>query len=103
MLPSSHPQSSQTHRPKPRWARTSALLGLSFGFVIFSGFKAPSKSVVPVPAKIPALSADTLKNWGIINVNKTAKSHISALEAWKLQEGSRSVTVAVIDTGLDTN
>jgi thermitase len=47
-------------------------------------------------AKIPSI-----KNWGLIN--SQGKSHIQAVDAWKLQEGSRSVVVAVIDTGLDSN
>jgi subtilisin family serine protease len=39
-----------------------------------------------------------IKNWGLIN--STAKSHIQAVDAWKIQEGSRRVVVAVIDTGI---
>ena len=39
------------------------------------------------------------KNWGLVNTQ--AKSHISAMEAWKIEEGSRNVVVAVIDTGID--
>ncbi len=41
-----------------------------------------------------------LRNWGIFNTAKV-KSHIQAVDAWKLQEGSRDVIVAVIDTGID--
>jgi thermitase len=40
-----------------------------------------------------------LKNWGLANLE--AKSHIHALDAWKIQEGNRGVIVAVIDTGID--
>lgn len=40
-----------------------------------------------------------LKNWGL--VNSEAKSHISAVAAWKIEEGSKNVVVAVIDTGID--
>ncbi len=43
----------------------------------------------------------TFKNWGLIN--SEARSHISAIDAWKIEEGSRSVIVAVIDTGLDAS
>ena len=41
------------------------------------------------------------KNWGLVNTQ--AKSHIQALDAWKIEEGSRTIVVAVIDTGLDPN
>ncbi len=39
------------------------------------------------------------KNWGLGNA--TGNSHISVQNAWKIEEGSRDVVVAVIDTGLD--
>jgi len=42
-----------------------------------------------------------LKNWGLINT--LARSHIQALDAWKIEEGNRKVVVAVIDTGIDPN
>ncbi len=41
-----------------------------------------------------------LKNWGLTNLEK---SHIQALDAWKIQEGDRNIIVAVIDTGIDPN
>lgn len=45
-----------------------------------------------------------LKNWGLINaLNPKAPSHIHATDAWKIEEGSRDVIVAVIDTGLDAS
>lgn len=44
-------------------------------------------------------SKNAFKNWGLTNTQ--AKSHIAALDAWKIEEGSRDVVVAVIDTGLD--
>lgn len=40
-----------------------------------------------------------LRNWGLFN--NRAKSHIRALDAWKIQEGSSKVVVAVVDTGID--
>jgi subtilisin family serine protease len=40
-----------------------------------------------------------LQNWGLSN--GIGNSHIHALDAWRISEGSRSVVVAVIDTGLD--
>src|SRR4051794_3096532 len=49
------------------------------------------------------LNASTIKNWGIINNIGKERSHIQALEAWRLEEGSRNVVVAVIDTGVDVN
>ena len=41
-----------------------------------------------------------IKNWGIYNTNNT-RSDIQAFDAWKIQEGSHDVVVAVIDTGID--
>ena len=40
-----------------------------------------------------------LKNWGLVNAE--AQSHIHAVDAWQIEEGSRQVIVAVIDTGID--
>ncbi|MBY0472187.1 S8 family serine peptidase [bacterium] len=39
------------------------------------------------------------KNWGLYNFQ--SKSHIDAVDAWKIQKGSRKIVVAVIDTGID--
>lgn len=44
-------------------------------------------------------SVPTLKNWGL--ENNVGNSHIHAVDAWRLAEGSRDVVVAVIDTGID--
>jgi subtilisin family serine protease len=41
------------------------------------------------------------KNWGLIN--SSGKSHIDAPDAWKIEEGSPNVVVAVIDTGIDAS
>lgn len=41
------------------------------------------------------------KNWGLVNT--VAKSHIQAVDAWKLEQGSKEIVVAVIDTGVDEN
>jgi len=43
--------------------------------------------------------ATKLKNWGLVNTG--AKSDIGAVDAWKIEEGNRSIVVAVIDTGID--
>lgn len=40
-----------------------------------------------------------LRNWGLSN--KKADSHIHATDAWKIEQGSKKVIVAVIDTGID--
>ncbi len=45
--------------------------------------------------------ASPLRNWGLIN--STGRSHIHALDAWRIEEGSKDVVVAVIDTGLDSS
>lgn len=41
----------------------------------------------------------SIKNWGLVNTK--AKSHIDALDAWKIEEGDSRVIVAVVDTGID--
>lgn len=41
------------------------------------------------------------KNWGL--TNNMAKSHISAIDAWKVTQGSRRIVVAVVDTGIDAD
>jgi subtilisin family serine protease len=54
------------------------------------GFSPQNNLITPVTAGI--------KNWGIFN---TSGSSISAVNAWKIEEGSKNVVVAVIDTGVD--
>lgn len=46
-------------------------------------------------------SVGQFRNWGL--ENSVGNSHIHAVDAWKLEEGSRDIVVAVIDTGLDAN
>lgn len=41
------------------------------------------------------------RNWGL--ANDEDRSHIQAVDAWQIQRGSKSVVVAVIDTGVDAN
>ncbi len=45
-------------------------------------------------------SVKELKNWGLLN-NSSINSHIHAPDAWKIEQGSRDIVVAVIDTGID--
>jgi thermitase len=54
-----------------------------------------------IPKNFPftKLPTPTFRNWGI--TNSTGKSDIDALDAWKIEEGSRDIVVAVIDTGID--
>lgn len=67
---------------------------LAAGWIVSSGFTPPYRA----QHQLPALS---LKNWGLSN--SQAHSHISAPDAWKIEEGKREVVVAVIDTGLDAS
>jgi len=71
---------------------TSIILGCS---VALAGIAAPQK-----PKDMRASFTAKIKNWGIINANKV-RSHIDALDAWKITSGNHKVVVAVIDTGLD--
>jgi len=61
----------------------------------------PSLAALSPPGGIDQSSTigKKLKNWGLVNLE--AKSHIQALDAWKIQEGDRGIVVAVIDTGID--
>ncbi|MCM2278278.1 MAG: S8 family serine peptidase [Oligoflexia bacterium] len=81
--------------------RRSYLKPVLAGFAVATSLvalgSAPPRGIDP--DKNPALLSATLKNWGLINAR--GKSHISALDAWKIEEGSRDVVVAVIDTGID--
>jgi len=47
------------------------------------------------------MELSSYKNWGLINTE--AKSHINAPGAWAIEEGSRDIVVAVIDTGIDAH
>ena len=76
------------------WFRVSVLSFLSTLSVTALGF-APPGGVDSKSSSAP------FKNWGLANTQ--AKSHIQALEAWKISEGSKDVVVAVIDTGIDAN
>jgi thermitase len=69
-------------------------------------------AIAAIPALLmvvgPALTSERsvaslpqFKNWGL--ANSVGNSHIHAVDAWKLEEGSRDVVVAVIDTGIDEN
>jgi thermitase len=65
------------------------------GIAGLAGF-APTGGVDRQAASLPSL-----KNWGL--TNSQARSHISAVDAWKISEGSKDIVVAVIDTGLDAS
>lgn len=45
--------------------------------------------------------ANESRNWGIANTRTDA--HIHAIDAWKIERGSKRILVAVIDTGIDPN
>lgn len=74
--------------------------------LIFSSAILPALLMAAIPntvltrylASIPH-SVPQLKNWGL--ENKISDSHIHALDAWKLEKGSKDVVVAVVDTGID--
>ena len=67
--------------------------------VSFVGFGSSTR-VSKNHGKAPIIRADQLKNWGIANTR--AASSVQAIDAWGVEEGSRDIIVAVIDTGLDS-
>ncbi|HRK01976.1 MAG TPA: S8 family peptidase [Oligoflexia bacterium] len=79
-----------------RWAGFQTLLLLSLFLLSNSTefFKSPSGDRV-------LASVSQLRNWGLLN--HVSDSHIHAVDAWKIEKGSREVVVAVVDTGIDVN
>ncbi len=72
--------------------------------IILAVFAMPALLIVALPAidfDRQLASVQPLKNWGLTNA--ITNSHIHALEAWKIEEGSKNVVVAVVDTGIDPN
>jgi thermitase len=67
------------------------------GLTALVGFAPPGG--IDRGTQVNATLLASLKNWGL--TNSTAKSHIQAADAWKIEEGSRDIVVAVIDTGID--
>lgn len=55
----------------------------------------------PIFSSRSVASVAQFKNWGLSNA--VGNSHIHAVDAWKLAEGSRDIVVAVVDTGIDPN
>lgn len=61
-------------------------------------------AIIPHTSNVSTFSntINKYKNWGLFN-QENGKSHINAPEAWKIEEGSHNVIVAVIDTGIDAS
>lgn len=74
-------------------ATVAVITCLSFGAI------AGNSKLKKATAEIFKISS--FKNWGIANAR--AQSHVDALGAWAIEKGSKSVLVAVVDTGLDAN
>ncbi|MGK5089700.1 S8 family peptidase [Bdellovibrionota bacterium FG-2] len=82
---------------QPSAKRIGFLVAVITSLATVTAFGLPTTEKPSIPQKLPTVS---FKNWGL--TNSEAPSHIHAPEAWKIEEGSRGVIVAVIDTGLDS-
>jgi thermitase len=92
------------HTMKTLWQRKKwirfATLGVSLGAALSSLGLAPFESLISrtTAALIPQSQSSTFsafqaRNWGLANAQ--------AMNAWKIESGSRNIVVAVIDTGVD--
>ena len=90
--------------PLPFSERLSAPTLLTLGII---GVLVSATAALDAFGFIPAgstenrLSVSQIRNWGLMNTQ--GNSHISAVDAWKIEEGSSEILVAVIDTGIDPN
>jgi thermitase len=75
---------------------TSSLVVL-IGITALASTGATQAPSAPFMKQLPS----PFKNWGLTNTK--APSHIDAVDAWKITEGSSNVVVAVVDTGVDAN
>jgi len=90
---------------RQKWIRLATLslsLGVAASSLGFTPFQTlisrTTAALVPLKNSLGLTSAFQARNWGLAN---TQGSHINALEAWKIESGSRNIVVAVIDTGVD--
>lgn len=81
------------------WAHYVRLAGMA----AIASISAMSFAYAPRPAQNAQHAFEQVKfrNWAI--KNSEDQSHVSALDAWKIEQGSKEVIVAVIDTGIDPN
>lgn len=92
---------SEKNRKQTLLAFTLVSLSASLMTLSFTAFAVSSPYKILTPALKKFSAAQSLKNWGL--TNESAKSHISAPMAWTIEEGKKSVIVAVVDTGVDSN
>lgn len=89
MLWANHKSRSDQHGGRTSWAPLAMTLVSSMTFA----------GSVALAGSRPSLVA--FKNWGLYNTQ--ANSHISAAKAWNIEQGTKQVVVAVVDTGIDSN
>lgn len=95
------PQAPRSFKPRFFWGSLWVLAAVtSVAFPHLGQEFGRKVAAIHLPFSKGAPTLQEFKNWGLFH--KNAGSHISAPEAWKLEEGKKEILVAVIDTGMDS-
>jgi thermitase len=93
------PVEAKHGKSKTDWAYYARLAGMA----AVASVSAFSFAYAPriTEKSLHAFESVRFRNWAI--KNNEDQSHVSAVDAWKIEQGSHDVIVAVIDTGIDPN
>lgn len=79
---------------------TLALISWQWDFASLETLSRRTAALIPNHKVSQSFSSPSyFRNWGLSN---QFKSHIHAVDAWKIEDGNRDIIVAVIDTGVDS-